>query len=220
MVFHLAGLEVDGGKARDVRGRDVGRELYAPEGAVQGSRQGGSQGGLAHAGHVLDEHVALAQQGDEHQVHHVLFSHDDLAHILPKVFDQLLCRLHDEPPLFMIILSCRRDNNCSPPIVYTTRRVLHKHFHEKSMWRNIAQPFAIAYTHIPKSILTNRNRPRIITCIVAHFAQFKGEYIWVLKFANSAVPLLRMRAIPESPGYPVGRSHRCYVVPSAPANAP
>jgi hypothetical protein len=60
--FELAGLLVEHGYAGHVAGQHVGRELDALEFAANRSRQRLRQDGLAHAGHVLDQDVALAQQ--------------------------------------------------------------------------------------------------------------------------------------------------------------
>ena len=49
-------------------GQQVGRELDALEGAAERARQRLGQHRLADAGHVLDEHVALAEQRDQQQL--------------------------------------------------------------------------------------------------------------------------------------------------------
>ena len=66
-----AGRVVDA-RAEDVRGEQVGSELDSPERAVDAGRQGPGQQGLAHARHVLDQHVPLGQEGDDGEL-------DDLA---------------------------------------------------------------------------------------------------------------------------------------------
>ena len=82
MELHLAGLEIDHGKAGHVAGHHVGRELDAVEGAVQRFRQGAGQGRLAGAGHVLDQHMSLAKHGDQQKLDHLVLADDDLADVL------------------------------------------------------------------------------------------------------------------------------------------
>ena len=81
LELHLPGLDVDEGVARHIRGHQVGGELNAAEGTVQGLRQGAGQGGLAHARHVLDEDMALAQEGDQRIFDGLLLADDGLADV-------------------------------------------------------------------------------------------------------------------------------------------
>ena len=81
--LEFAGLLIVDGKAGDVRGHDVRGELDALRGAGDGAGQSRDQARFAHAGHVLDEHVAAADQGRDHQLHHAPFSDDhrfDVVH--------------------------------------------------------------------------------------------------------------------------------------------
>ena len=54
----------------------------AAESTVQGAGHRPGQHGLADARHVLDEHVALAQHGHQHQLHHVGLADDDPAYVV------------------------------------------------------------------------------------------------------------------------------------------
>jgi len=64
----LAELLIEVREAGDVGGQQVGRELDAAERAVDRARERPRQRGLAGAGHVLQQHVALAQQRDQQQI--------------------------------------------------------------------------------------------------------------------------------------------------------
>jgi hypothetical protein len=66
----LLALVVDGG-ADHVGGQQIGGALDAREGPVDRARERPRQRGLPHAGVVLDEHVAVGGQRDEHVVEHV-----------------------------------------------------------------------------------------------------------------------------------------------------
>jgi hypothetical protein len=68
--------------AGDVGGEQVRRELDAAKGAPQAARQRLGEGRLADAGHVLDEHMPLAEEGDEQQLDDVVHAHDDAGHVL------------------------------------------------------------------------------------------------------------------------------------------
>ena len=65
--LELAGVLVEHRHARHVGGQQVGRELDAAHRALDAARQGLAEHGLADAGHVLDEDVALGEQADEHR---------------------------------------------------------------------------------------------------------------------------------------------------------
>ena len=82
LEFQLVGFEVDDGKTGHVGGRNVGRELNALERAIERFGQRAGQRGFAHARHILDEHVTLAQKRDERQFDHFVLSNDDLSDIL------------------------------------------------------------------------------------------------------------------------------------------
>ena len=72
-------VEADAGH---IRGEEVRGELDAGEGAVDAPGQGFGQGGLADARHVLQEDVAVAEEGHQHHLHGLGLAHDDLAHVL------------------------------------------------------------------------------------------------------------------------------------------
>ena len=75
--LEVAALLVEDVHAGDVGGQQVGRELDAAERAVDrpGDRLG--EHGLADAGHVLDQQVALGEQGDERQPDLAVLAADD-----------------------------------------------------------------------------------------------------------------------------------------------
>ena len=75
--LELLGLLVEDREAGHVRRQHVRRELDASEAAAQAARDGLGQHGLAGARHVLDEQVALAEQGDEREAHLVVLADDD-----------------------------------------------------------------------------------------------------------------------------------------------
>ena len=60
----------------DVRRQQVGRELDAGEAEVRdlGQRAGGER--LGHAGQVVQQHVAVGDQAEQHQLQHVALAHD------------------------------------------------------------------------------------------------------------------------------------------------
>ena len=79
--LELVELLIERPHAGDVGGQQVRRELDAPEGGVQGAGQRLGQHGLADAGHVFDQEVALAEQGDEAEADLLLFVPDGAAHV-------------------------------------------------------------------------------------------------------------------------------------------
>ena len=82
--LELAGLLVEYADARDIRRQQVRRELNALEHALQRAGQRLGQRRLADAGHILQQHVPLAQEGDQQQIDDLLFPHDDAADIGPQ----------------------------------------------------------------------------------------------------------------------------------------
>jgi hypothetical protein len=81
-------------RARDVRGQQVGRELDAMEGGMDGGGQGADAHGLGQAGHAFEQHVAVGQQPDQQPVHQLFLADDDPAHFCPQPADPAGCRLH------------------------------------------------------------------------------------------------------------------------------
>ena len=63
--------------AGDVARQQVGRELDAAKRAVERARERLGEHGLADARHVLEQHVAFAQQRDQQQVDDVALADDD-----------------------------------------------------------------------------------------------------------------------------------------------
>ena len=84
----LPRLGVEGRIARHVGGQQVGGELYAGEGAVEGPGQGRDQGGLPQAGHVLDEHMPPADQSKQKLLRLLLLPHDHFRDIFLDLFHQ------------------------------------------------------------------------------------------------------------------------------------
>ena len=79
--LEVAAFLVEDADAHDVGGQQVGRELDALEGAAERARQRLGQHGLADARHVLQQDVALAEQGDQQEVDDLLLADDDAADI-------------------------------------------------------------------------------------------------------------------------------------------
>ena len=72
----LLALPVDPG-TDDVGGHQVGRELDTRERPADHSREGLHGQRLGHAGHTLEQHVALGQQADQHPLHELVLADDD-----------------------------------------------------------------------------------------------------------------------------------------------
>src|SRR6476661_3445924 len=72
--------------AGDVAREQVGRELDAAVRALDRGREGAGELGLAGAGEVLEEHVALGEQAGQREARHVLLAQDGLL----DVADQLV----------------------------------------------------------------------------------------------------------------------------------
>ena len=81
----LAGFQVEHREAGDVGGKHIGRELDALKGAAQRRRQGRGQRGFAQARHVLDEHVARADQGNQQVIDDGILADDDLPDIAADI---------------------------------------------------------------------------------------------------------------------------------------
>ena len=67
--------------AGDVRGHQVGGELDAVEGQVQGVGQGADHQGLGQAGHADQQAVPPREDGDQQLLEHLLLADDHLAHL-------------------------------------------------------------------------------------------------------------------------------------------
>ena len=79
--LELAQLLVEDADTGDVGRKQVGGELQALKSAAQRARQGFGQGGLAKAGDILQQNVALAEQGHEQELDGRLLADDDPADI-------------------------------------------------------------------------------------------------------------------------------------------
>jgi hypothetical protein len=75
-------LLVEDRRPGDVAGEHVGRALHPVRGGVDRLGDGPGQHRLAGAGHVLEEDVALAQDGDERQAHDLGLALDDCLDVL------------------------------------------------------------------------------------------------------------------------------------------
>ena len=89
--LELLGLLVVDRQAGHVRGQQVRRELDPAERAAEAARERLGQDGLAGAGHILDQEVAAAHQGDHGEAHFVVLAHDHAF----DVGDDLLARFLD-----------------------------------------------------------------------------------------------------------------------------
>ena len=69
------------------RGHQVGRELDAVERQVQRVGNGLNEQGFGQAGHAHQQAVALRKHGREHQPHHFVLPHDDLADFLAELLE-------------------------------------------------------------------------------------------------------------------------------------
>ena len=80
--LELARALVEDGDAGDVAGQHVGRELDALELAADRPGERLGQHRFAHAGHVLDEDVALAEEAQHGQLHRLALADDDALDVL------------------------------------------------------------------------------------------------------------------------------------------
>jgi hypothetical protein len=88
----LLGRRVVDPRAHDVRRDQVGGELQAGEAAADDLGEGADRQRLGHAGHTLEQTVALGQESDDHAFDHVLLADDDLLD-LPHGLLQEVCGL-------------------------------------------------------------------------------------------------------------------------------
>ena len=77
--LELGGLEVEDRDPGDVPGEQVGCELEPLEVAAGGPGHCLGEHRLAHPGHVLDEHVAAAEEGEHAELDLLLLAHDHRA---------------------------------------------------------------------------------------------------------------------------------------------
>ena len=76
----VGGPLVEDARPGDVAGQDVRRELHPTELTPDGGGQAAGQQGLAHPRHVLEEDVAVAEDGRQYVVHHFGLAHHHLGH--------------------------------------------------------------------------------------------------------------------------------------------
>ena len=81
-VFELAGLLVEYVDAGNIGGQEIGRELDAAESAAQRPRQRLRQRRLAHAGHVLQQDMAVGEESNQKQFDRRRLSDDDASDLL------------------------------------------------------------------------------------------------------------------------------------------
>ena len=93
-VNELARFAAEHGEARDIRGHDVGGELYAVELAAYRPRKRGYHLRLADARDVLEEHVTLAEQSGDESDDGVVLADDDLAY---GIGERLYLTVHSFP---------------------------------------------------------------------------------------------------------------------------
>ena len=79
--LEFAGFLVIEVNAGQVRGQQVGGELDALELAANRFGKGAQQHGFAGAGHVLQQHMARAEEGGENQIDHLVLANDNLTAI-------------------------------------------------------------------------------------------------------------------------------------------
>ena len=72
-------------RAHNVAGHQVGGKLDAVEREVQRVGNGLDEQRFGQAGHAYQQAVALRKHGREHQPHHFILPHDDLADFLPQL---------------------------------------------------------------------------------------------------------------------------------------
>jgi hypothetical protein len=77
----IARLLVEYAHAGHIRREQVGRELDALEGAIERASQRLRQHRLARAGCVLQQHVPIAEQGNQQEVNHAPLADDHLPDI-------------------------------------------------------------------------------------------------------------------------------------------
>src|SRR5579875_1877466 len=80
--FKLSELLIVKSNTDNIRRKQIRGKLNALERAAKRTGQRFSHGGFANARHILEEHMSLAEQRNQQQIDHFLFSHDHVAHTL------------------------------------------------------------------------------------------------------------------------------------------
>ena len=89
MEGELLRLHVEHGGAEHVAGHEVGRELHAAEAGINQTGNQLGQQRLGYAGHALDEHMAVGQDGGQDEFYGFLLAHDDLGNLVAQLLDAL-----------------------------------------------------------------------------------------------------------------------------------
>ncbi len=85
-------------------GQQVGRELDAMEGGLDGGGQGADAHGFGQAGHAFEQDVAVGQQPDQQPVHQLLLADDDPANLRAQPANPTGGRLH------LLVQRCAHDS--------------------------------------------------------------------------------------------------------------
>jgi hypothetical protein len=120
--LELAGVLVEDRDAGDVGGQQVRRELDPSHGRVDAAGQRLAQLGLADAGDVLDEQVALGEQHDQGCVDDVGLAGDHALDVVANrsrhpVHDVQVGRLPGKPSRHVVRPLVPTRQRCSPPYV-------------------------------------------------------------------------------------------------------
>ena len=105
------------GKADDIRGHGVRCELHTLGFQPQRLGKGQRHGGLTHPRHVLQQHMALGQNGDPNLLHHIVLADDDLPHF-PQNF--LRYFVHIFLRLLQITMPAATTTTAAPAAIHTT----------------------------------------------------------------------------------------------------
>ncbi len=85
----LAGLEIEDVRPGDIGGHQIRGELDAAELASEDAGQGAHQERLGDAGHSLDEGVVPREDRDERPVDRLVLPDDHLAHLAPRLLEDV-----------------------------------------------------------------------------------------------------------------------------------
>ena len=85
-------------------GQQVGRELDAVKGGMDGGGQGADAHGLGQTGHAFEQDVAVGQQPDQQPVHQLLLADDDPADLRAEPADPASRGLH------LLVQRCAHDS--------------------------------------------------------------------------------------------------------------
>jgi len=88
----LALAGVKDADAHEITGQQVGGALDAGKAAVQAAGKGSTQHGFAHAGDVVYQQMAFAQQCYRYQLNSLAFAENDLFDLIAELLAELLNR--------------------------------------------------------------------------------------------------------------------------------